>query len=327
MKDATIQVISSIEPHTNADLLEIASVLGFKAIVRKGQFKASDVIAYITPDSVLPDKPWAAFYKAKSSRVRAIKLRDVWSEGIIETLDTVVYTGPVDPGLDISEAIGVTHYVPPLPQEPGGIGPYPHGIPKTDEERVEGLLRVPWGELVDVTLKIDGSSFSAFYKVQAEADADEMGIGGRNLMFELDSDNPYARAQRQYDVLAKLAVFCYPRRVSLCIRGECYGNGLQSGAHNPYSKMSAGLALFSTWLIDERCYARKGHPYYIFDIANEMGLPTVPVLERDVVLTPELVAKYATGLEKINGQPFEGVVINWSGGSFKVLSKVYDSKK
>jgi hypothetical protein len=87
------------------------------------------------------------------------------------------------------------------------------------------------------------------------------------------------------------------------------------------------LALYSTWLIDERRYARKGDPYYIFNIAPQMGLPTVPMLERDVPLTRELIAKYAEGIAEINGQPFEGVVINWVGGSFKVINLSYDSKK
>lgn len=59
-----------------------------------------------------------------------------------------------------------------------------------------------------------------------------------------------------------------------------------------------------------------------------MGLPTVPVLERDVPFTPELVAKYSEGMEALsNGQGFEGVVIQWAGGSCKVLNRLYDSKK
>jgi len=58
-----------------------------------------------------------------------------------------------------------------------------------------------------------------------------------------------------------------------------------------------------------------------------MELPTVPVLEKDVILTRELIAKYDEGIETIDGQPFEGVVINWRGGSFKVINKHYDSKK
>lgn len=85
--------------------------------------------------------------------------------------------------------------------------------------------------------------------------------------------------------------------------------------------------MFSTWLIGEKRYARKGDPYYFLTIADELRLPTVPVLERDVVLTPELIKKYSEDLEEINGKLYEGVVIQWRGGSFKCISKKYDSLK
>lgn len=91
--------------------------------------------------------------------------------------------------------------------------------------------------------------------------------------------------------------------------------------------MPVGLALFSTWLIDERRYAAKGHPLYIHTLAPQLGLPTVPMLEQDVILTPELIKKYAEELETVNGQPFEGVVINHAGGSFKVINMFFDSRK
>lgn len=92
--------------------------------------------------------------------------------------------------------------------------------------------------------------------------------------------------------------------------------------------MENGLALFSTWLIDERKYANKGHSYYIHNIAAQLGLPTVPVLEKDVVLTKELIFKYDEGMSKLpDGNPFEGVVVQHAGGSFKVINKSYDALK
>ena len=118
----------------------------------------------------------------------------------------------------------------------------------------------------------------------------------------------------------------------MALRGEQYGQGIQKGAHNPHSKLPLDLALFSTWLIEERQYARKGHPLYIHNLAPELGLPTVPLLEKDVILTPELIRKYSEELEtiSINGappQPFEGVVINHAGGSFKVINLHFDARK
>lgn len=331
MKLASIERINAIDPHPNADAIVIASVLGYKAIVKKDQYAVGDVICFIQPDTVLPDRPWAAFYKAKSSRVKAIRLRGVFSQGVIERLETVGYTGPVDLGLEISEAIGVVKYEAPAPQDLNASGSYGFGIPKTDEERFENLLSLPYGEKVDVTLKVDGQSWSAFHILPDDVESNPVaihveGVGGRSFLYKLDSDNNYTRNERQYDVLKKLGAFCGAHGVNLCIRGESHGNGIQKKAHNPHCKLPLSLAFYSAWLIDERRYARKGDPYYIFDIAPQMGLPTVPIIEKDVTLTPELVAKYAEGISELNGQPFEGVVINWAGGSFKVINRHYDSK-
>jgi hypothetical protein len=80
-----------------------------------------------------------------------------------------------------------------------------------------------------------------------------------------------------------------------------------------------------------------------------MLLPHVPIVEHDVVLTPELIQKYSSGISKIDSLPFEGVVINHGGyvkkikienegfsgevekefpaGSFKIINKHYDARK
>lgn len=324
---ASIQKILSVESHKGADLLDIVTVKGYKAIVRRGQWKVDDLCVFIEPDSVLPEVSWSVVYRAKSNRVRAIRLRGSWSLGVVESAANTGYTGELTEGLDVTTALGITKYVVPEPQDLNASGPYGFGIPRTDEERYQGLDSIPYGEIVDVTLKIDGQSLSAIDHIDSTDEEHTRAIGGRSFLYKLDCLNNYTRNEQQYQVLDKLAAFCREKSVNLCIRGESYGNGIQRGSHNPHSKLPLGLALYSTWLIDERRYARKGDPFYIFGIAPQMGLPTVPVLERDVVLTPELIAKYDEGLEVVNGQPFEGVVINWRGGSFKILNKRYDSLK
>ncbi len=332
MSLASIQRIKSVEKHPNADALSICTVLNYRCITKLDQYKVDDLVVFIEPDTVLPQAEWSVFYRSKSNRVKAIRLRGEWSFGIIESVAMVGYTGPVEDGLDITEAIGVTKFEPPMPQDLNAAGPYGFGIPKTDETRWQSVRDLPWGELCDVTLKIDGQSWSAFHMLPGDVEANpeavhQEGIGGRSFLYQLDTINNYTKNEKQYDVLRKLGLFCGERGVSLCLRGESYGQGIQKFTHNPHAKLPVALVLYSTWLIDERRYARKGDPYYIFDIAPLMDLPTVPVLERDVPLTRELIAKYDEGLELVNGQPFEGVVINWAGGSFKVINKHYDSKK
>ncbi len=331
MSLASIQRIKSVEKHPGADLLSICTVLGYRCITKLDQFKVGELIAFIEPDTVLPQAEWSVFYRSKSNRVKAVRLRGEWSEGIAESLTTVGYAGPLEEGLDITDAIGVTKYIAPMPQDLNAVGPYGFGIPKTDESRWNSIRDMPWDQPCDVTLKVDGQSWSAIIKLNPpgfESDVAWQGsVGGRSFLYDLDCDNNYTRNERQYDVLNKLGAFCVAKGVSLCLRGESYGVGIQKFGINPHAKLPVSLALYSTWVIDERRYAHKGDPFYIFDIALQMGLPIVPVLEKDVLITRELIAKYAEGLETINGQPFEGVVINWAGGTFKVINKHYDSKK
>ena len=332
MSLASIQRVVSSDKHPGADLLDITQVLGYRCITKRGQYAAGDLVVFIEPDTVLPQVPWSVFYRSKSNRVKAVKLRGEWSFGIIESVANVGYTGPVTEDLDITDAIGVTKYVVPEPQDLSAAGPYGFGIPRTDETKWQSVRDLPWGEPCDVTLKIDGQSWSALISLINAPDHVMCGdivraIGGRSFLYQLDTINNYTRNEQQYGVLEKLEVFCREHNTSLCLRGESYGVGIQKGGHNPHAKLPVSLALYSTWLIDERRYARKGDPFYIFDIAPKMGLPTVPVIERDVPLTRELIAKYDEGLTEVLGQPFEGVVINHARGSFKVINKHYDAKK
>lgn len=55
-------------------------------------------------------------------------------------------------------------------------------------------------------------------------------------------------------------------------------------------------------------------------------LPTVPIVEKNIVLTPEILDKYQN-MDTLDGQLFEGVVFNTAKTSFKVISLNYDQRK
>jgi RNA ligase (TIGR02306 family) len=326
--DASIEIISKVWPHPDADRLDLAQILGFQCVVEKGIYKGGEKIVYVRPDALLPLEPWAEEYRKYSpKRIKAVKLRGEWSEGVIVPLSKL----PVDfsksvIGTDVAEQIGVTHYEPPVPSELNAIRALPFGIPKTDEERWENIVDlIPWGETVDVTLKIDGQSWSIYYNM----DTKEFGVLGRSLEYALDAENRYSvHLFRSYPNLKQQFIdYCIRLGKSLCLRGESYGQGVQNSKTNPHSKLNPNIAIFSCYIISERRYAQKGDPLYFINVCADLGLPTVPVLEKDVVLTPQLVEKYSKGIEKINGQQFEGVVIKHSKGSFKVMSKAYDTQK
>jgi RNA ligase (TIGR02306 family) len=335
MKLASIEKIHTVTNHPNADALDIVGVLGYKAIVKRDQYKVGDLIVFIQPDTVLPDNTaWAAFYKSKSSRVKAVKLRGEWSMGIVESIENIfgdiAQTYPVMPleGLEISAYIGVIKYEPPVPADLSAKGLLPFGIPKTDEERYQNIV-VPYGFKADVTLKIDGQSWTAYAKLKDGII--NTGICGRTLEFKEGVTNNYTLLDKKYRILEKLTEYAQKHNVSIAIRGESYGQGIQAFKLNPHSAKNKDLAIFSVYLIDEHRYARKGEPFYFLNVAANLGLPTVPLLEQDVVLSPELIQKYDEEIKDIGGIPFEGVVINVENHadirSFKVINKYYDSNK
>jgi len=62
-KLATIQRIDKIKPIPNADKIVVASILGWKAVIYKDQFKDGDSIVYFEIDSFLPVKPEFEFLR------------------------------------------------------------------------------------------------------------------------------------------------------------------------------------------------------------------------------------------------------------------------
>lgn len=322
---ASIRKINSIEVHPNADKLEIARVGGWKCIVQKGMYQEGELICFIESDTVLPVKPWTEFYRAKSSRVKSCRLRSIWSEGVVEKLDKVEYTGPIEEGKDISVDIGVVKWEPPVPSDLQARGVLPFGIQRTDECRIENLDTPPFGEMCDINLKVDGSSASFYcHKFNGKW---QTGICSRSLELKLDCINKFTTAEKKYDVLNKLKDYCVKNDVSICLRGELYGQGIQTMSVNPHCRaQGVNLAFFSVYLINERRYARTEDDLYFYKLCSLLELPTVPILEKCVKFTPEIITKYQE-MKDLNGVQFEGVVVNTAKDSFKIINKTYDSLK
>jgi RNA ligase (TIGR02306 family) len=344
-KDATIEIVENVRKHENADKLSVCNILGFQCVTKLDQFKNGDVVVYVRPDTVFPEAEWATEYRKYSiKRVKAVRLRNIWSEGVIipfdalpqdiqDTLNSLKSSGDQIIGAEVSELLGITHYEPPQPQDLSAKGGLPLGIPKTDEERFENMKYLPYGKIVDVQLKIDGQSCSYYY----DFDTKEFGVLGRSLeiKYKITDENGiesfgvnrYVENAVLYDIEKKMREYGEANQLSFVVRGESYGAGLQGHEWNPHAKMNKGWAMFSVFLIKEHEYANKGHRYYFKNVAQEMGLPIATMIEEDVELTEELVQKYSVGITELNGKPFEGVVIKTDEDTFKIINKSYDSNK
>lgn len=317
MKLASIEKVIEVFPHPNADALEFVKVLGYQCIVPKGKWNVGDWCVLIQPDTVLPDTQWAKVYKEKSNRVKAIRLRGEWSFGIVEELSIIPHSFGFEfaksEGEEVSEFIGVTKYEAPQPNNLEAKGGLPFGIPKTDEERWQNLQIDRYiGRSCIVTQKIDGQSFTAYYK------DGQFGITGRTQEMKPEYDNHFTRNAVKYDLERKLRDY----GKNIAIRGEQYGGGIQNSGKNPHCKLPVGLMFFSVLDLDNLKYLAPDEMLEVFSVLN---LPTVPVVEVGV-LSKDMIEKYST-IDNLNGEMFEGVVIAGNGWSFKVINLNYDSKK
>ena len=94
-KLASVQRIKDIQPIPNADNIEVATVLGWHCVVRKGEFKPGDLCVYFEIDSLLPmtddfsfmknQKPVKSYVDGKEYvgyRLKTITLRGQISQGL-----------------------------------------------------------------------------------------------------------------------------------------------------------------------------------------------------------------------------------------------------
>lgn len=327
---ASIQRVDKVYKHPNASRLSIVEINNYRCITGLDTFQPNDLCVLIQPDSVLPDQDWAIPYKKFApNRIKAQKIRGEWSFGLALPINDIgMMLDEYYVGLDVTNVLGITKYVNlelenNLDARRCGL---PYSIVKTDETIYLGIqnLQQYFGKRVDISVKVDGQSCTIYYK-----DGD-FGICSRTNDYKLDRQNAFTAHNERYNLQEKLTKFCVDNKVNLALRGESYGPKIQGFKHNPWSKKPHGLALFSVWNIDAMHYERLDSPYYIHKLAPQLGLPTVPILEKDVLFRNEHITKYKNA-DTINyGEgdvSFEGVVVQSNFGSFKIINMEYDSKK
>jgi len=114
----TIQTISSIVPHPNADKLEIATILGTQTIVPKGQYRVGEPVVYFPPDICLPEDEanWLGVFKYLKSGgwVAACRLRGVPSYGFVAPVPPRLASMVDHADADLTEHYHAWKYEPPV---------------------------------------------------------------------------------------------------------------------------------------------------------------------------------------------------------------------
>lgn len=331
-KLASIQLIDNLSPIEGADLIEVATVKGWKLVVKKGEFKTGEMAIYCEIDSFLPIKEEFEFLRKSSYkkmgdqegfRLKTIKLKGQISQGLL--LPTNILAAKIYPdqykslqvGDDVSEALGVWKYEPPIPAELSGIakGSFPNFIFKTDEERIQNLTDVFSNfqkSVFYVTEKLDGSS-ATYYMNNGV-----FGVCSRNLELLENEGNSFWKVARQLKLEHKLKQLGR----NVCVQGELIGEGIQG---NPYRLKGQHVYFFNAFDIDEQKYFSFSE---FISLANDLSVETVPVLHSEYSLpeTIESLLLFADGKSVLNEKANrEGIVIrNHSRTiSFKVISNSF----
>ena len=313
-KLASIQKIVEINPIENADAIEVATVLGWHCVVKKGEFRSGDLCIYFEVDSLLPVKNQYEFLRKScfnsrlnGFRIKTIRLRGQVSQGLAIPVEDVF--GKLDyfnlkEGLDVTEILGVRKYEAEIPVSLGGKvkGNFPSFIPKTDEIRIQSIP-----ELLDrykgipfvATEKLDGTS-STFYIKDGE-----FGFCSRNWEFQADTENTYSEIAKKYEIEDRLRRYAK----NVAIQGEIIGPSIQK---NRYALSEHKLYIYHVFDIDEYKYY---HHAALEEFCNITGFEYVPVVARtlyleEVMPNVDKAVEYSVGHSLLNKDlKREGIVV------------------
>ena len=331
-KLATIRQIDNIQPIEGADMIELATVGGWKVVVAKDvNHKVGDLVVYCEVDSFLPIEPEFEFLRKSSYkkmadgnegfRLKTIKLRGQISQGLIVPLDVLLKRGvssdDVYEGLDVTGMLNIIKYEPPVPAQLAGQvkGMFPSFLKKTDEERIQNLTREfeqYKNEVFYVTEKLDGSSVTFYVKDGV------FGVCSRNLDLLEDENN----SMWKFAITSGLKERLLALDRNIAVQGEIIGEGIQG---NPYKRIGQTVRLFNGFDIDKYDYLSLSE---LIELVKVLEVKTVPILDLDFTLpdTIDELLSYADSKSVLNEKfDREGVVIRSHDRkiSFKAISNKF----
>lgn len=343
-KMASIRSIDNIEPITDADSIEVATVGGWKVVVKKGEFKTNDLVVYLEIDSWVPTslapflskgKEPKVFNGVEGERLQTVKLRGQISQGLLLPIDcTTISDGEgnvisVSEGDDVTEFLGIQKWERPLPTQLQGQakGNFPSFIRKTDQERCQNLQKnifVDWKDLEwEISLKLDGSSLTGYYN------NGETGICSRNLELKDNDENSGNSFIRTFNSSGlKDAIKSIGRNVA--VQGEMMGEKIQGNRENLTGTI---LFIFDVFDIDNQQYMTPQDRLEFINLLFKNGYTgdIAPILNSKTTLhnigisnITDLLS-FADG-ESINNPVREGVVFKCvTNGdiSFKAISNKF----
>ena len=333
-KMASIRKIDALTPIEGADAIECATVGGWKVVAQKGLYKEGDLAVYFEIDSWIPfelapflskGKEPREFEGIKGERLKTIKLRGQLSQGLLMPLDVIeIPFGLVD-GEDVTEQLGIKKWEKPINAQLAGVckGNFPSLIPKTDQERVQNLVKeiVAANELgtkFEITEKLEGSSMTCYLLDGV------FGVCSRNMDLKETAENAFWKTARAEGVEDKMREEF--AMVDFAVQGELVGPGIQG---NIYNLKETAFYVFDIYDIRRGEYV---DPDTRRAMVTSMGLTHVPVIAYTASLYDTLgitdipsLLKFAEGKSTLADTEREGIVFKEVNGgfTFKAISNKY----
>jgi RNA ligase (TIGR02306 family) len=324
----SIERIAEVWAHPNADRLEMARLasMPYQFVIAKGSYKPGDLVVYFPIDSILPNEIISDIGLAgklsgpDKNRVKTVRLRGQISQGVVATPEIVFQDGGIKfregfrEGEDVTEALGVTKYEPPIiPSHAGSLRPLPNLVSVYDIEGTERYAAQVDQYLMDepvmITEKLEGSHFAASISRDGEISVCQR----RYRILPVDgTEHDWYKVARTSGLLRKLPLIqqeewnCGRDPEVITVRGEILGPGIQG---NIYGLSEHQLRVFEIEIdgepVDvERCWS----------LVEKFEIETVPVISIGATLRNWLggqkIADASNGKSILNPAVMrEGIVI------------------
>ena len=294
-----VSKVYKIDKHPNADRLSIVTLddeNGWNCIVGLDQYKKGDLVVYVPPDCVIPQdiiEKYELSYLRNNGRTGTIKLRGYISQGLILDLPE----GKWKHGDDVANALGITKYEQPEPKyslKSGRVTSKKKLNPLFDKyTEVENIKNYTFvfgeDDFVVVTEKIHGCNaryanlpiaysehlslmgkIKYFFNKVILKREHEFCYGSHNVQLQTSNSKKNFYGTDVWGKIAKKYDFANTIPENTILYGEIYGKGIQE---LDYGYEDIDFVLFDI----------KQNGVYlgwldVEDIANEMGLKTVPVI-------------------------------------------------
>lgn len=301
--------IIEIQPHNNATSLEFAVVYGFRVVVRKNEYKAGDIVLYIPIDSILPEAlerrlfPEGSKIKLHNSRVKQIKIRGEYSQGMIvdlTSLDAPFSNAEMSEMVetDMSTTLGITKYQPPAAAYQGPTTPRDKPKENPYFHSYNGVENIKWypelfkeDEEIIIQEKLHGSCCRAailpfrantiwkkILKLLRLAPTHERCYGSNNVQLQDRKGYTGWYGENVYGkVLERVKAFDKMKSGEI-IYGELIGEGIQK--NYTYGHKEHHFVLFDVKILQEDGTTKWLNPEESEAYAKERGFDFVPILFR-----------------------------------------------